>query len=209
MTRENKLALVVGFGLLLTVGILISDHFSKARDQRYADQRDTPHILDPLHGAGRSTGGYVVLGGDDENPPRPVQPSASASGTLDRSAAAKPVGDQSGDPGASGRMGREATAGPPMGDDDASAPERIVLGGDDRSRPGSSAGTDRYLVHEVLRNESLTSISRDYFGSPEMVRTIAALNDLADPDELRAGMRLRIPRPETAGRVDDRPRAEN
>ena len=27
MTRENKLALVVGFGLILLVGILISDHF--------------------------------------------------------------------------------------------------------------------------------------------------------------------------------------
>ena len=30
MTRENKLALVVGFGLLLFVGILVSDHFSAA-----------------------------------------------------------------------------------------------------------------------------------------------------------------------------------
>lgn len=31
MTREHKLALLVGFGLVLVVGILISDHFSKAR----------------------------------------------------------------------------------------------------------------------------------------------------------------------------------
>ena len=33
MTRENKLALVVGFGLLLFVGILVSDHFSAAQRQ--------------------------------------------------------------------------------------------------------------------------------------------------------------------------------
>lgn len=31
MTRENKLALVVGFGLILFVGILVSDHFSAQR----------------------------------------------------------------------------------------------------------------------------------------------------------------------------------
>jgi hypothetical protein len=37
MTRENKLALVVGFGLILFVGILISDHFSIVRNQQVAD----------------------------------------------------------------------------------------------------------------------------------------------------------------------------
>ncbi len=31
MTRENKLALVIGFGLILFVGILVSDHFSAQR----------------------------------------------------------------------------------------------------------------------------------------------------------------------------------
>ena len=37
MTRENKLALVVGFALILFVGILISDHFSIVRNQKAAD----------------------------------------------------------------------------------------------------------------------------------------------------------------------------
>ena len=37
MTRENKLALVVGFGLILFVGILISDHFSAANRQEAAN----------------------------------------------------------------------------------------------------------------------------------------------------------------------------
>ena len=36
MTRENKLAMVIGFGLLLFVGILLSDHLS-ARDSQLAD----------------------------------------------------------------------------------------------------------------------------------------------------------------------------
>ena len=31
MTREHKLALIVGFALFLVVGVLVSDHFSSAR----------------------------------------------------------------------------------------------------------------------------------------------------------------------------------
>lgn len=36
MTREHKLALIVSFTLVLVVGVLISDHFSKARTARVA-----------------------------------------------------------------------------------------------------------------------------------------------------------------------------
>ncbi len=37
MTRENKVAMVVGFALVLLVGVLISDHLSAARLQQSAD----------------------------------------------------------------------------------------------------------------------------------------------------------------------------
>lgn len=36
VTREHKLALIVGFSLVLVLGVLISDHFSKARSQQLA-----------------------------------------------------------------------------------------------------------------------------------------------------------------------------
>lgn len=45
MTRENKLALVVGFALILFVGILVSDHFSTARQQEAAN---LVPVSDPL-----------------------------------------------------------------------------------------------------------------------------------------------------------------
>ena len=41
MTREHKLALVVGFGLILIVGILISDHFSTTARLATADLSTT------------------------------------------------------------------------------------------------------------------------------------------------------------------------
>jgi nucleoid-associated protein YgaU len=37
MTRENKIALIVGFGLVLLVGILISDHLANARSAEPPD----------------------------------------------------------------------------------------------------------------------------------------------------------------------------
>ena len=47
MTRESKLALIVGFGLILFVGILVSDHFS-------AGQRQAPANLLATRGTLRS-----------------------------------------------------------------------------------------------------------------------------------------------------------
>lgn len=46
MTRENKLALVVGFALILFIGILISDHFSVAQNEVSANL--SQGISDPL-----------------------------------------------------------------------------------------------------------------------------------------------------------------
>ena len=46
MTRENKLAIVIGFGLLLFVGILVSDHLS-ARNAQIANPQTTPARFEP------------------------------------------------------------------------------------------------------------------------------------------------------------------
>ena len=45
MSRENKLALIIGFGLVLFIGVLISDHLSEANRQVTAD---LAMAIDPL-----------------------------------------------------------------------------------------------------------------------------------------------------------------
>ena len=45
MTRENKLALIVGFSLILVVAILITDHLSPAQNERIAQIIDGPSAL--------------------------------------------------------------------------------------------------------------------------------------------------------------------
>jgi LysM repeat protein len=84
MTRENKLALVIGFGLMLFVGILVSDHFSAQRYEspdlaRTASAgRTGPVDLTPLQMPERlnspTSGEPVDLGGDGASTGAPEQP---------------------------------------------------------------------------------------------------------------------------------------
>ena len=86
MTKETKLALIIGFALILVVGVLVSDHLSEARKARPADigglaQQTGPfpplagatrHITDPADPYSQGRGGApsdrgmgVIPGGDD------------------------------------------------------------------------------------------------------------------------------------------------
>ncbi len=48
MSREQKLALILGFLAVLVVAMLISDHYSKAnKDRLAADVADSPQMIDP------------------------------------------------------------------------------------------------------------------------------------------------------------------
>jgi len=57
MTREHKLSLVLGFGLLLFVGILLSDHFSAAQRREHADLA----VNAPERGSSRAITDSVTL----------------------------------------------------------------------------------------------------------------------------------------------------
>jgi nucleoid-associated protein YgaU len=88
MTREHKLSLVLGFGLLLFVGILLSDHFSAAQRREHADLVATtsanassraltdPITLQPLPAAQRVVqtggGGYLNDGAQGDGMPMQV-----------------------------------------------------------------------------------------------------------------------------------------
>jgi len=54
MTRDHKVALIVGFALVLVVGVLISDHMSAAQEAE----------MDAAIGSGGNTGDGEVARGD-------------------------------------------------------------------------------------------------------------------------------------------------
>lgn len=78
MTRENKLAIVIGFGLLLFVGILVSDHLS-ARNAQIANPQTEVARFEPA----RLPGGEPQPFGQGLAPAEPARPSDGAFGIDD------------------------------------------------------------------------------------------------------------------------------
>ena len=148
MTRENKVALVVGFALVLFVGILISDHVSDAQTRRSAD------LAPPAARTAATAGGAGARLLDLQATPSP-RPQEVAQAPL---AAASPAA---------------APATPPV------------------TRPVTPPVEVRF--HDVRPGESLSEIAHRYYGDVRLTDELARLNGIDDPDDLRAGHRLRVP----------------
>ena len=181
MTRENKLALIVGFGLVLLVGIVISDHFSAARLQEQADlTRGT--VRDPLAADSRSQADPVsfrlIRGGGETD-----RPGFSRNGVM-------PVDSSDDDLGPARRA--EPAPGTP---DDPLIDDTITIGSASPDRRRSPANPPAPRVHHVRKGESLTAIARRYSrpGAELTAAELAAHNDIDDPDRLPVGRRLEIP----------------
>jgi nucleoid-associated protein YgaU len=78
MTRENKLAIVIGFGLLLFVGILVSDHLS-ARNAQIANPQTEVARFEPV----RLPGGEPQQFGQGLTPAVPERAIAGSFGIDD------------------------------------------------------------------------------------------------------------------------------
>jgi nucleoid-associated protein YgaU len=175
MTRENKLALVVGFGLILLVGILISDHFSLARNQAAAQ---LTQVIDPLGETADAPADLIAL--RPHSPPRPRTDPGPA-------IAPPPPGARPDDHGGVRSVPAERR-------DDRAA---IEMGGlESPAAIGLDPGDAErlpYTVHVVSAGESLSSICAARFADRSLAVELARYNELADPDRVRIGKRLRIP----------------
>jgi LysM repeat protein len=175
MTSENKLALVVGFALILLVGILISDHFSAARMQRSAE---------------------LTSGGERLNPERWEDPDLIAmnTGQTDASAWAnepvsEPVDDLAADP---AKENDRATD--PLG---GLRPNEIRMGGNVETPsiglPPAERTQRPERFHVVKDGEYLSTICQHYYHDASLANELARFNGLDDPNDIRAGRQLRIP----------------
>jgi nucleoid-associated protein YgaU len=201
MTRENKLALVVGFALILFVAILVSDHFSDAQTSQAAILTAS-ELLPASHWNEED---LIPVG----EPPS-LDPSASA--VVDSTPAANAPAGQDGlspEPGGEPAMGvngalaqvtmpdlQNMPAEPAATESAASDPEvrpippGFVL---EKAAAAAQVREPMYPVHHVEPGESLTSICRRYYDDGALVAALASFNQVKDPDTVRAGHRLRIP----------------
>jgi nucleoid-associated protein YgaU len=198
MTRENKLALVVGFGLILLVGILISDHFSAASRQEPAE---LTQVVDPLAPAEYQNPDLIALRAVQTRVVPHVDADDRAGDPLAGSRAADPTMRDAGP--SEVEMGRPAPAPAtpaPAGPTpttrkngsttvDRAADGRPIIGGS--AAPGSSRPSPRH--HHVRSDESLSQIAVHYYGTSSLTLALAKANGISNPDHVPAGMSLRIP----------------
>jgi nucleoid-associated protein YgaU len=168
MTRENKLALVVGFALILLVGVLISDHFSVARTLHAAE---LTQAVDPLDDPRHDNPDLIALragpmaadrGAESAATPPPPPPADDPLTSDSGVRAVDPTASDTAD---------EAGLRVPAGAIDATAPRR----------------------HRIRSGESLTSICTRYYGKPNLYHRLARHNGLDDANAIRPGQRLEIP----------------
>ena len=204
MTRENKLALVVGFGLILFVGILISDHFSIVQSQQPANLTSRP--IDPLVAPVQLEGPSLI----DLNPHPPRRETAESAGTQP-SHITTPQHPQRDEPpvqSPSMLAANEIQSVPlhePASTPHANRSADIgQISSDTPSIPGFVPVEEKRVAppvkfHDVQRGESFYAICQRYYNDPSLIKALAKYNGVDNPDTLRAGHRLRIPPAEELG----------
>lgn len=169
MTREHKLALVVGFGLILFVGILVSDHL--AADARGHDGLPSARIE-----VEAPVTTLALVGSRVPLTPDPVPDAQSIPERVQPEIYHAP---------------REGLARPfaPVPTDQRGALASDPLAGRGVMTP--PAPRDR--THTVARGETLSGIASTAYGDATQWMRIAQANPGIDPNRLRPGTRLRIP----------------
>jgi nucleoid-associated protein YgaU len=173
MTRENKLALVVGFGLLLFVGILVSDHLSAAQRREGNGlglaQRGEERPMRAVSIAPLPVANAVVTTADGASLPQPPAEGAEV----------RPV---------SSRPTQEIVMGEPARDQVAVATSQRKQ----ESEPG-------VRLHPVAKGETIASICRAEYGDATLADALLRYNakSIPDPRRIRAGTTIRIPGKDT------------
>lgn len=152
MTREHKLALIIGFTLILVVGVLLSDHLSVARNTRFASvvQEDESaaiafaETIDPLQQwIKENASREMALAA--RTAPVPTEPAPAA--------------------GTSGTPGSQPVSAPTPGASDASSVERFEPVVIPQGRLASSDDADLGRLGKSLQQAG-GSIQRDSSGTP-------------------------------------------
>jgi nucleoid-associated protein YgaU len=219
VTREHKLALIVGFSILLLVGVLISDHLSRARETQIdtvlepavaVEPADRSIPVDPLGPVNRTAlteapGTTPGSGRPDVIDPQPQSPAASEPHTQ---IAEVP-------------SGMRADPGPVLGGEGDIGSQLVKAGGtiktgrdgireltlpNSTATPSMSTTPDR--MHVVKKNDTLYALAKQYYGDAGLWPMLAAYNKdrVGKNGSLREGQSLRIPtRAVLTGKPDPAP----
>jgi nucleoid-associated protein YgaU len=176
MTRELKLAMVIGFALMLLLAILVSDHFSIGdTDHSTLVASAQPRLADtaPPVALRRTTGEGSTLPSPPRAAPSSQDPPLAA--TASRPLRVRPVGDD--------RPSAPAVRSPSTPIAAASTAESAAT-----ARPSPQ-------TYRVAEGDSLSSIATAFYGDAGLWQRLAEANRerLPNPDRMRVGLLLVIP----------------
>lgn len=203
MTREHKLALIVGFSLVLVVGILISDHLSPASLDEPLETlsfnlplADPEAFVVPSPRSSLPTNRMI-----EEQPAEPITPGDRGSSQLPIESLAD---DASSEPGPApqdevkpfeivqGTGGRNVEQPGGRRGDSPRIPGFVPVGGE---RQGGAPKPPTYTEYVVKKGDTLAGIARRFLGSDERWPELQALNPgLVSPEGgVNADVKLKIP----------------
>jgi LysM repeat protein len=179
MTRETKIGLLVGMGVILFIGILISDYLSSAQNQRPADLTQVERSRDVAPPA-------IVERSTPLPPPRNGGQGVELLGT-DR----QPERSRVGDNGSVGPIYRVDTPRENFRVDQLVQQTPRIGTQEQVEQPA----TPRDRVHHVQPGETLFDIAKRYYGNGEYYTTIYEANrdKMRSPNTVNVGVRLVIP----------------
>ncbi len=230
MTRELKLALILGSSLVLVVGVLISDHLSGARDARIA-RVDPPLVAAPVEQmppltAGRPRAEPQLAGGDDLVTISPLDqsfndPRVALGDPLPQTAQDTTPSNHSSLAQLTEWARQQGVTFEPVDEfaaaktDPVASPLELVMGqpvapkepaeSANRGAPSTTSQTSEYTVQA---GDNLWQIAAKYLGNGSRHNELAAINaDRLGPNgELRVGTKIRVPA--TAGATTPPPAAK-
>lgn len=179
MTRETKIGLLVGMGVILFIGILISDYLSSAQNQRPADLTQVDRSRDVAPPA-------IVERSTPLPPPRNSGQGVELLGT-DRQPEHSRVGDRN-------------SVGPIYQIDEPDETFQVDQLVQQTPRIGTQEQAEqpaapRDRIHHVQPGETLFDIAKKYYGNGEYYTTIYEANrkKMRSPNTVNVGVRLVIP----------------
>ena len=190
MTRENKLALVVGFALIVFVGVLVSDHFSAARLDEAANlsQRDGKSTRRAYADRDLIDLDQQNLAAKTSNPV--VRPAVN---TAEYKQEVLGISQPEKKP--KNRITPNAIRLPDLQDDSSTIPTRPK-----QSLPKKAYSKIRTVI--VKSNESLSKICQREYRDASLANALADYNGISDPNMVRAGSKLRLPDRSFFGNLD-------
>ncbi|MDZ4830012.1 MAG: LysM peptidoglycan-binding domain-containing protein [Phycisphaerae bacterium] len=171
MTRENKLALVLGFGLMLFVGILVSDHLAA---------RQSPAVA------------AIALGRAGDGVP-PLPPPGNDERILvsgpDGTRKQLPLPDER--PAGDGGTERTIVMGGPGNSDGTNSVEQNPGAGSGGGDAGAAA-TPELRSYQVKSGDNFGAIASREYGKKSLGPALAAFNNIA-PEKLKVGASVKLP----------------